>query len=129
MDDTTIRKILSAGDIADRLMINKLKIEHIPSKAVVIQEENYALEVALRYLADHVDQDMLFSYMQNLLSVLRRQWDLLDRLRDAAISDEERGRCAVEAQDANIERVAWKNKINVLAGSFVEHKQYGKSND
>ena len=126
MDDSLIRKILSAGDLADRLLINELKIEHIPSKIDAIKAENEAISEALQYLTNSVDQKILASYMIELLLVLRRQWNLLDRLRESSISDAERGRCAVEAQDVNIERVAWKNKINKLAGSFIEHKQYGK---
>lgn len=127
MDISTLKKILPTGDLADRLMINKIKIHNIPEKADIISEESKILQEIFDVLTSDCDQVLLSTYMQSLYEVLQKQWDALDGVRDPLLTIAEIGGMAILAQDLNVERVMWKNMINSLSNSFIEYKKYGKN--
>tara|TARA_Y100000034_G_C6527929_1_gene227434 strand:- start:16 stop:402 length:387 start_codon:yes stop_codon:yes gene_type:complete len=127
MDDTSLRKLIHAGDIVDRLLINEIKMDRFPAhESDLIKEENEILLEVIEEWSQDIDVKELNTYMSELKRVLVRQWDILDKVRDPNSTNEERGKFALEAQDINIQRVKWKNRINEICGSFIEFKHYGK---
>jgi len=120
------RRIMTAGDLVDRLLINQIKIQRFrdADKIKVLQEENQYLNQALDILrTQSVDfnQAQYELCLNELDGVLREQWDQLEIVHEAS---ERSGEAAVKSQLLNVDRVHWKNQINHLFGSSQELKDY-----
>jgi len=132
MDISTIEKVKKSfmvGDIFDRILVNSIKISRNDDKiGKKIKKENELLTDLIDEIWDKkIDDKLLNQYRESLHGVLQQQWDLLDIVFDLNESELRRGKCAILAQELNIKRVHWKNEINILFGSVVENKFYGKT--
>ena len=120
------RRIITAGDLADRLLINQIKIERFRDADKIRQlwEENQYLEQALDILRAQVvdfDQAQYKMCLSKLKAVLYEQWDQLEIVHEG---NRRSGEAAVKSQLLNVDRVHWKNQINYLFGSSQELKDY-----
>jgi len=120
------RRIITAGDLADRLLINQIKIERFRDADKIRQlwEENQYLEQALDILRAQVvdfDQAQYEMCLSKLKAVLYEQWDQLEIVHEG---NRRSGEAAVKSQLLNVDRVHWKNQINYLFGSSQELKDY-----
>ncbi len=126
IDLELFRRIVTAGDLADRLLINQIKIERFDDeeKIASLQEENHHLSLALDILRGQVPNFDTVEYeesLRGLKSVLYEQWDQLEIVHDGGA---ESGEAAIRSQLLNVDRVKWKNEINRLFGSSQELKDY-----
>tara|TARA_Y100000310_G_scaffold121149_1_gene119960 strand:+ start:1793 stop:2218 length:426 start_codon:yes stop_codon:yes gene_type:complete len=133
ISQSKLLKVLSVGDLSDRLLINLIKIKNIGGECICsLKEEIDILRDVISYFTSELSSDDMREFKEvesELMCVLEDQWRVLDLIRDKTSTNEERGKNAVKAQDINIKRVELKNKINFLCGSFVEYKKYGNQND
>lgn len=108
-------------------MVNTIKLNQFNEKDIrlVILKDNDDLWSLIVELTDSYNTSEFQCAYNSLLTVLEKQWKLLDQVMSTSNSYEDRGKYAVEAQQVNKERVRWKNEINRLAGSSHEFKKYG----
>ena len=122
-----IKTIISVGDVADKYLVNSIKIEKINDERVSnLISNNEVLKKILREWSEEADATRIEFCMGELKKVLKIQWEYLDIVLDEEKDISDRMNHALLAQQLNTDRVYWKNKINELCGHDREVKRYGK---
>jgi hypothetical protein len=128
-------RLITPGDIADRLTVLSIKMARMPERADV-QSQFLEAQAAWLRLKLHVNEEY-----QALADVNSRAYDVVEMIyadfRDPAYGTEEWSLGAPEhmraemtvrncrrAHDLNMERVRLKNKINEKAGAIQEVKSW-----
>ena len=123
-----LKKVISAGDLADKFLINELKInrfkEEKKKQALVLENEGIlkVLELLKSNSQLPFDGDLFMAQLKELKNVLEKQWDILEVVYEN--NGEQSQKAAVKAQLLNDRRVLCKNKINRLFGTNIEYKNY-----
>ncbi len=127
IDEKTFKIVISIGEIVDKFLINIIKIEKIGnSKTKELVSNNMVLKKVIDDFVLNCDKDKLDLYINSLTDILEKQWDYLDVSLDDGEGIQKRMKYALMAQELNIDRVYWKNKINNICGYSQEIKRYGK---
>jgi hypothetical protein len=123
-----LKKVISAGDLVDKLLINELKInrfkEEEKKQALALENEDIlkVLEVLRSNSQTPFDGGLFMVQLKELKNVLEKQWDILEVVYEN--TGEQSQKAAVKAQLLNDDRVFYKNKINRLFGTNIEFKNY-----
>ena len=122
-----LKIIISFGEIVDKFLVNSIKIEKIKDDGIeeLISNNNSIKKVIDEWSFD-CDKEKLNFYTNSLLGVLQEQWNYLDIVLNKNEDIKKRMEHALLAQNLNVDRVHWKNKINTLVGCSQEIKKYGE---
>lgn len=123
------KKILSIGDLVDSLLINNIKLRKIKNISEKdrdsLHTKNQTIISIMKLFDIDINDELLKDLMNEFTAVLEEQWNILDKVHDLNLSESERGKYAMLAQQVNISRVSIKNKINELWNFDKEVKSYG----
>ena len=123
-----LKKVISAGDLVDKLLINELKIDRFngEEKKQALRSENVdimnVLELLKSELQGRFDEELFLIQLKELKNVLEKQWDILEIVYEN--NGDESQKAAVKAQQVNDGRVFYKNEMNRLFGTNIEFKNY-----
>lgn len=122
--DKSIKKILSAGDLIERMLINTIKLKHFKGnehKRICLENEDLQ-----KVINDLIPDASIFEEEKKyLFEVLQMQWNILDEVHDLSLDISTRGLLALKAQNMNADRIKYKNGINIKSGYREELKSYG----
>ena len=123
-----LKKVISAGDLVDKLLINELKIARFKEeeKKQALGSENETIMDVLALLKSdfqgQFDGNSFLIQQRELKNVLEKQWDILEIVYEN--NGDRSQKAAVKAQLLNDARVFHKNEINKLFGTNIEFKNY-----
>lgn len=123
-----LRKVISAGDLVDKFLINQLKIERFRDEekkiALILENEDIwkVLEIFKSKQQSQFDEDLFMIQLNGLKTVLEKQWDILEVVYEN--NGNKSQKAAVKAQLLNGDRVFHKNEINRIFGTNIEFKNY-----
>ena len=114
-----VKKVLTPGDLADRITIASVKCGQFDDRLDLIQQwENHYRLLSLLYPRLITEQQAV-SLRNELYLINTEQWDFEDRVRT-----EKSAEACLGARECNNRRVETKNKINELFEAEKEIKSY-----